>query len=177
MLNIFITEYNHVNLLVTHPLCGQNKCLMNKWVNKPYAFPTFTAISFESSQPNIYLHSTGVLLQLNGSEPLVPVTNIYKKLDYTNEQECIPVGCVPSAIVAVCWLEGGCLLRGGMGGTCFGGVPAPGGGGIPACTETDPPPCGQTDRCKNITFATSLRTVKKHFTTILFWSRLQRGKR
>ena len=33
-----------------------------------------------------------------------------------------------------------------------------GGGGIPACTEADPP-CGQTDRCKNITFATSLRTV------------------
>ena len=28
------------------------------------------------------------------------------------------------------------------------------GTGIPACTEADPP-CGQTDRCKNITFATS----------------------
>ena len=33
------------------------------------------------------------------------------------------------------------------------------GGGIPACTEADSPPCGQTDRCKNITFVTSLRTV------------------
>ena len=43
---------------------------------------------------------------------------------------------------------GGCLLLGG-------------GGGIPACTEADPPPRGQTDRCKNITFATSLRTVTK----------------
>ena len=38
---------------------------------------------------------------------------------------------------------GGCLLRGG---------------GTPVCTEADPP-CGQTDRCKNITFATSLRMV------------------
>ena len=32
-------------------------------------------------------------------------------------------------------------------------------GGIPECTEAEPPPCGQTGRCKNITFATSLRTV------------------
>ena len=49
------------------------------------------------------------------------------------QQECIPVGCVPSAIVDVC---------GGR-------------GGIPACTEADPPaPRGQTDGCKNITFAT-----------------------
>ena len=40
-------------------------------------------------------------------------------------------------------VTGGCLLLGGV---------------IPACTEADPP-CGQTDRCKNITFATSLRTV------------------
>ena len=38
------------------------------------------------------------------------------------------------------------------------GGSAPGGCGIPACTEADPP--GQTDTCKNITFATSLRTVK-----------------
>ena len=48
----------------------------------------------------------------------------------------------------------------------LGGVPGPGGctwsqGGVPGlggCLGT--PPCGQTDRCKNITFATSLRTVK-----------------
>ena len=33
------------------------------------------------------------------------------------------------------------------------------GGGIPACTETDPPVNRMTDRCKNITLATSLRTV------------------
>ena len=38
---------------------------------------------------------------------------------------------------------------------------APGGCGIPACTEADPPPVNRmTDRCKNITLATtSLRPV------------------
>ena len=35
-----------------------------------------------------------------------------------------------------------------------GGVPGP--GGVPGQVL---PPCGQTDACKNITFATSLRTV------------------
>ena len=44
------------------------------------------------------------------------------------------------------------------------GVPGPGvvtgpGDGIPACTEADPPVNRMTDRCKNITFTTSLRTV------------------
>ena len=73
------------------------------------------------------------------------------------KQECIPVGCVTSAAVAVCW------------GVCApSGVCCRGGGGrvgviIPACTEAAPPPCGQTDRCKNITFATSMRTVTKNF--------------
>ena len=58
---------------------------------------------------------------------------------------------------------GVCLVRWGSGPRV--GVSAPGGGvwsgrgGIPVCTEADPPSCGQTDRCKNITFATSLRTV------------------
>ena len=42
-----------------------------------------------------------------------------------------------------------------------GGVPGPGGGGIPACIEADSPVDRMTDRCKNITFATSLRTVIK----------------
>ena len=60
--------------------------------------------------------------------------------NYIWKQECIPVGCVPSATVAV-W-----------------GGSAPG-GWYPSMHWSRPPPCGQTDTCKNITFATSLRTV------------------
>ena len=73
----------------------------------------------------------------------------------------------------------GGLLRGGLlgevsalgvcsRGVCSQGVPTwsegGGGGGIPACTEADPPMNWTewlTDRCKNITFVTSLRTVIK----------------
>ena len=90
----------------------------------------------------------------------------------------------------------GCLLLGGgvcswecllLGGVCSWGVSAPGGlllgvsapGGwwwcIPWSTETDPPPsCEQNDdRCKSITFATSLWTVLKccnYEYTALYWS-------
>ena len=60
---------------------------------------------------------------------------------------------------------GGCLVPGvcSQGVSGPGGVPVPGGsapgrGGIPACTEADPPVNRITDRCKNITFATSLWT-------------------
>ena len=96
----------------------------------------------------------------------------------------------PSRGGSVCSRElgstpGGCLLlegvcSGGGGGSAGGGVSAPGGvpgsggggclllgdvwsleGGIPACTEADPPVNKMTDRCKNITFATLLRTVTK----------------
>ena len=93
-----------------------------------------------------------------------------------------PGGSAPGG----CLLQGGvcsrdCLLRGGLllGGVCPGGVSALGvsaPGGVcllqgvstpAACTEAETPippppthPCGQTDACKNITFATSLRTVK-----------------
>ena len=98
------------------------------------------------------------------------------------QQECIPVGYVPSATVAVCqggaWsggvsAPGGCLVWGCLlwGVPCL-GVPAPGGtwsggsapgmgSGIPACIEADPPANRMTDRCINITFASSLRTVTK----------------
>ena len=66
---------------------------------------------------------------------------------------------------------GGCTwFRGGVPG--LGGVPGPGGvylvpGGVPGPWEgawslTPPPPCGQTHACKNITFATSMRTVMMH---------------
>ena len=54
------------------------------------------------------------------------------------------------------WFQGVYLVTGGVPGPvgCTwsqGGVPGPGPGTYP---------CGQTDTCKNITFATSLRTVK-----------------
>ena len=72
---------------------------------------------------------------------------------------------------------GGCTWSGGggvpdPGGGVYlvlGGVPVPGGvpgrgvylvpGGVPGQVLL-PFPCGQTHACKNITFATSLRTVK-----------------
>ena len=58
------------------------------------------------------------------------------------EKECIPVGCVPSAAVAVCW---GVSAPGGgsvPGEGVLWGVSAPGGmsatgGCIPACTGAD----------------------------------------
>ena len=71
-----------------------------------------------------------------------------------NEQECIPVGCVPAArrpYARVCFPGGGP----GPGGVPGPGGSAPGrgwgvgglvrgvcswGGGIPACTEAEPPP-------------------------------------
>ena len=84
------------------------------------------------------------------------------------QQKCIPVGCVPSAAVAVCWggVYASCILGYPPGrqppwAECVcprrsvsaeGGLPGGGGsaqegcllGGIPVCTEADtPPPCGQ----------------------------------
>ena len=58
-----------------------------------------------------------------------------------------------SAPGGVC--SGGCVCSRGVHSQ---GVSAPG-WCIPPCTEADTSPCGQTDACKNITFATSLRTV------------------
>ena len=68
---------------------------------------------------------------------------------------------------AVCLLlggvcSGGCLLWGGL---LQGGVSAMGGVvSHRTLRQTPPPPCGQTDACKNITFATLLRTVKTALT-------------
>ena len=104
------------------------------------------------------------------------------------KQECIPVGCVPSAVVAISQggvSSGGCLLQRGVcsrwgcllwGGVCSGGCLLQVGG---VCSREgcllrgvcswgvcvshhalrQTPPCGQTDACQNITFAISLRTV------------------
>ena len=56
------------------------------------------------------------------------------------------------------WSQGGLYLV--LGGCTWSGASnVPGLGGVPGQVL---PPCGQTHTCKNITFATSLRTVKIH---------------
>ena len=76
----------------------------------------------------------------------------------TNKQECIPVGCIPSAAVAVCsWGGGGILPQ------CMVGYTHPPGPGLDPPGQTpqplpwpgprDPPEDRMTDTCKNITFA------------------------
>ena len=90
---------------------------------------------------------------------------------------CLLLGGVSAPRGFLLWgvaTPGGCLLWGGlglsapMGGVCSGGwgvVPGSEvsalGDGIPACTEVDPPMNRMTNRCKNITLATtSLWPVK-----------------
>ena len=69
------------------------------------------------------------------------------------QQECIPVGCVPTAAAAISW-----------------GVWLPGGGLVSAYLWQTPPkadipptpyplPCEQTDACENITFPHSSYAV------------------
>ena len=62
-----------------------------------------------------------------------------KMMYILERQECIPVGCVPSAAVAVSL---------GRGGVCLGGwVSAWGGGCLPGgVCQMCPPPRGQNDR-------------------------------
>ena len=102
-------------------------------------------------------------------------------LHTTNEsiQECIPVGCIPSNAVAVCWGEGVCLPRGWCGvwgsaggkgcppGGCLSSVVSAGGcltrgclpsggvclGGIcpGGLSARHQPVDKMTDRCNNIT--------------------------
>ena len=115
------------------------------------------------------------------STPVVCDWSVSDKRIY--RQECIPVGCIPSAAVAVFWrgvysggvvcswgwvCSGGeCLLWGW--GVCFGGGLLRGGGWwwYPSM-HWGRPPRGQTDRCKNITFATSLQTVtNRHLCFVL----------
>ena len=68
-----------------------------------------------------------------------------------SKQQCIPVGCVPSAAVAMSipartghYVSQHTLGRWGVGGL-MGGV-CPGWECFPARTEADPPPRGQNDR-------------------------------
>ena len=83
------------------------------------------------------------------------------------QQECIPVGCVPSAAVAVSWEGVVCPGGGLLGGVCFGGIwhprhqrqtlPCPVHAGIhthpPAkcMLEIHPPPCEQNQTEQNQT--------------------------
>ena len=67
---------------------------------------------------------------------------------YITKQKCIPVGCVPSAAVAICWggvCPGGCLAKGGClpRGVCrrLGGLVYPS-----MHNGRPPPPCEQNDR-------------------------------
>ena len=98
------------------------------------------------------------------------------------KQECIPVGCVLAArrpYAGVCFrggvcFPGGCasggsgpggVMSGPEGGSAPGGVSGPGGGvSQHALRQTPPPVDRMTNRCKNITLATtSLRPVTMSF--------------
>ena len=76
-------------------------------------------------------------------------------------QECIPVGCVPSAAVAVSFGRGGGGLPGwsAQGGVCL-GVSAQGGlpGGRGCLPEPPLPVDGMTDACEDITFLPKMCT-------------------
>ena len=95
-------------------------------------------------------------------------------IEMHEKQECIPVGCIPSAAVVVLWrggvclrgvcpgevsaqwgcLPGGCLPGGGVGlgvsvwGVCPGGyLPRRVVSAQEGCELPPPPHCGQNDRC------------------------------
>ena len=94
---------------------------------------------------------------------LVFAVNI--KANRLYSQECIPVGCVPSATVAVCF-RGVSTPRQSI--PPHSRHPPPPPGSCKACVDTTcnacwdstPPVNRIIDTCKNITFSTSLRTVK-----------------
>ena len=114
-----------------------------------------------------YIHSDHVislstLVQFNPNNLAHILVRLFK-------QECIPLGCVPSKAVAV-YPRGSVSVHAGIPTSPpppWDHAPLPPG----PCTpwdqtlrtmhppRADLPPCGQTDTCKNITFATSLRTV------------------
>ena len=98
----------------------------------------------------------------------VPVplhTSIYCHLYFYNEQECIPVGCVPSAAGRL----GGRVSVGGCppGGVCPGGCLP---GGVCLGGAHLPPVDRMSDACENITFPQLLlRTVMNSSCTANHW--------
>ena len=78
----------------------------------------------------------------------------YFQVKIRTEQEFIPVGCVPSAAMAIC--GGGVVCPGGSAGGC-----------VSQLVMGQTPSCGQTDTCKNITFPQLLlRTVMIYITNL-----------
>ena len=90
---------------------------------------------------SLYIHLILSLIINHHDNDDQAAKGFYRDPQYTkySKQECIPVGCVPSAVVAVCWggLPGGGCLPGGGGYLPRGCLP---GGCITAFTEADTPP-------------------------------------
>ena len=86
------------------------------------------------------------------------------------QQQCIPVGCVPSAAVAVCWGEGGVC----PGGVCLGQVVSSrvGVGVCPGGCVCQTPPHEQNDRHlrKHYLALTTLRTVVNMYPALVGWT-------
>ena len=102
-------------------------------------------------------HFKGMVLTIN---PEGTFTVDMAHCDSIQEQECIPVGSVPSAAVAI---SGGGICPGvsAQGVSAWRGVCR--GAGVSQHAMGHIPPCGQTDTCKNITFPhLLLRTVVKN---------------
>ena len=101
---------------------------------------------------------------------LVPGGHTWSQGGHTWSQGGIPGRGLSG--LGVSGLRGGGVSVSGMGGVWSQGVSVPcggGGAGIPACTEADTSPSNRmTNRCKNITLATtSLRPLKiRLFTTV-----------
>ena len=86
-----------------------------------------------------YISNTGYININNWETSWINIQKIIKTI---SQQECIPVGCVPSAAVTVSGrggsAQGGCLPKMGV---CPGGV----------CQTHSPPPVDRmTDRCKTL---------------------------
>ena len=132
--------FYHIKICVKLGLKNPFLCMCTK-------FPFQLKAVWHKSRRTIFLGWLQVTLGNRIQKAKVKRREFYVLRKFIWKQECIPVGCVPSAAVVV----------------------SPGGVCLSACWDTNPPgadpprtrhpPCGQTHTCKNITFATSLRTV------------------